>query len=194
MQYLLGSMMFLTALFLILLVLIQRGRGGGLAGAFGGAGGQSAFGTKAGDMFTRITIGTAAVWIVIAALSVLLLNSPELSVLGDGNSSTSLDSGADDTATDGLGTGGLGTGGLGTGGLGTGGLGTGGLGTGGLGTESSGTGTDPGAVPSTEPGATTSEQPDGGAAATSSDVPASDEPAADDPTTTPPSTVPAPGQ
>ncbi|MDP6059564.1 MAG: preprotein translocase subunit SecG, partial [Pirellulaceae bacterium] len=49
-------MMFLTALFLILLVLIQRGRGGGLAGAFGGAGGQSAFGTKAGDMFTRITI------------------------------------------------------------------------------------------------------------------------------------------
>ncbi len=174
MQYLLGSMMFLTALFLILLVLIQRGRGGGLAGAFGGAGGQSAFGTKAGDMFTRITIGTAAVWIVIAALSVLLLNSPELSVLGDGNSSTSLDSGADDTATDGLGTGGLGTGGLGT--------------------ESSGTGTDPGAVPSTEPGATTSEQPDGGAAATSSDVPASDEPAADDPTTTPPSTVPAPGQ
>ena len=179
MQYLLGSMMFLTALFLILLVLIQRGRGGGLAGAFGGAGGQSAFGTKAGDMFTRITIGTAAVWIVIAALSVLLLNSPKLSVLGDGNSSTSLDSGADDTATDGLGTGGLGTGGLGTGGLGT---------------ESSGTGTDPGAVPSTEPGATTSEQPDGGAAATSSDVPASDEPAADDPTTTPPSTVPAPGQ
>ncbi|MDP6466260.1 MAG: preprotein translocase subunit SecG [Pirellulaceae bacterium] len=174
MQYLLGSMMFLTALFLILLVLIQRGRGGGLAGAFGGAGGQSAFGTKAGDMFTRITIGTAAVWIVIAALSVQLLNSPKLSVLGDGNSSTSLDRGADDTATDGLGTDGLGTDGLGTGGLGT---------------ESSGTGTDPGAVPSTEPDATTSEQPDGGAAATSSDVPA-----ADDPTTTPPSTVPAPGQ
>ena len=39
------------SLFLIALVLIQRGRGGGLAGAFGGAGGQSAFGTKAGDVF-----------------------------------------------------------------------------------------------------------------------------------------------
>jgi len=85
-HYLLGIMMFLTALFLILLVLIQRGRGGGLAGAFGGAGGQSAFGTKAGDMFTKITIGTAAVWIVIAAMSVRLLNAPKASVLGDGGS------------------------------------------------------------------------------------------------------------
>ena len=86
MQYLLGIMMFVTALFLILLVLIQRGRGGGLAGAFGGAGGQSAFGTKAGDMFTKITIGTAFVWILIAAMSVRLLNQPKSSVLGDGSS------------------------------------------------------------------------------------------------------------
>ena len=88
MQYLLGIMMFLTALFLILLVLIQRGRGGGLAGAFGGAGGQSAFGTKAGDMFTKITIGTAFVWIVIAAASVRFLNAPKTSVLGDGSEPT----------------------------------------------------------------------------------------------------------
>ena len=47
------------ALFLILLVLVQRGRGGGLAGALGGAGGQSAFGAKAGDTFTKITMWTA---------------------------------------------------------------------------------------------------------------------------------------
>ena len=39
----------LISLFLICLVLIQRGKGGGLAGAFGGMGGSSAFGTKAGD-------------------------------------------------------------------------------------------------------------------------------------------------
>ena len=55
-----GILMFATALFLILLVLVQRGRGGGLSGALGGMGGQSAFGTKAGDLFTRITIGAAA--------------------------------------------------------------------------------------------------------------------------------------
>jgi preprotein translocase subunit SecG len=60
----------LSSLFLILLVLIQQGRGGGLAGAFGGMGGQSAFGTKAGDLFTRITIVVAAVWILLCVATV----------------------------------------------------------------------------------------------------------------------------
>src|SRR5499427_6221345 len=68
---LLNVVLILISLFLILLVLIQRGKGGGLAGAFGGAGGSSAFGTKAGDLFTRITIGTALVWIGIAMLLVV---------------------------------------------------------------------------------------------------------------------------
>ena len=60
-----GLLMCVTSLFLICLVLLQRGRGGGLSGAFGGAGGQSAFGTKAADVFTKFTIGTAAVWIAL---------------------------------------------------------------------------------------------------------------------------------
>lgn len=55
----------IVAIFLILLVLVQRGRGGGLAGALGGMGGSSAFGAKAGDIFTRITIIAAAVWIFL---------------------------------------------------------------------------------------------------------------------------------
>ena len=58
-----------TGLFLMLIILLQRGRGGGLAGAFGGMGGQSAFGTKAGDMFTWITIVTATVWVLLAGIS-----------------------------------------------------------------------------------------------------------------------------
>ncbi len=74
--------MILTALFLILLVLIQRGSGGGLAGAFGGMGGQSAFGTKAGDMFTRITIGVAAFWIVLCIVSLKLMGGG-IEPLGD---------------------------------------------------------------------------------------------------------------
>ena len=65
----------LTGVFLILLVLIQRGRGGGLAGAFGGAGGQSAFGAKSGDVFTRVTIGAAAVWIILCLVSVKILGT-----------------------------------------------------------------------------------------------------------------------
>ena len=72
---LLGVLMFITAVLLILLVLIQRGKGGGLAGAFGGMGGQSAFGTKAGDLFTRITIGVAAVWIILCMIAVGVLSN-----------------------------------------------------------------------------------------------------------------------
>jgi len=33
-------------------------------------GGQSAFGTKAGDTFTRITIGVATFWILLCVVSV----------------------------------------------------------------------------------------------------------------------------
>jgi preprotein translocase subunit SecG len=62
-----------TAIFLVVLVLIQRGKGGGLAGAFGGMGGQSAFGTKAGDLFTKITIGLATFWIVLCMITVKVL-------------------------------------------------------------------------------------------------------------------------
>lgn len=51
------------AVFIILLVLVQRGRGGGLAGALGGPGGSSAFGAKAGDTFTKITIWVVSIWI-----------------------------------------------------------------------------------------------------------------------------------
>lgn len=75
MQYLLMVLLLLTALFLIVLVLIQRGKGGGLAGAFGGMGGQSAFGTKAGDLFTRITIGVAAFWIILCMVTIKLMAS-----------------------------------------------------------------------------------------------------------------------
>jgi preprotein translocase subunit SecG len=59
----------LASVFLIFIVLLQRGRGGGLAGAFGATGGQSAFGTKAGDVFTRITIGVAVVWVALAGIT-----------------------------------------------------------------------------------------------------------------------------
>jgi preprotein translocase subunit SecG len=64
------------AIFLILLVLVQRGRGGGIAGALGGMGGNSAFGTKAGDTFTWITYATAAVWILLAMLTIKTFTDP----------------------------------------------------------------------------------------------------------------------
>lgn len=68
--FLFKAILILLALFLIVLILLQRGRGGGLAGALGGMGGQSAFGSKAGDVFTRVTIVVAAIWIVLCAAAV----------------------------------------------------------------------------------------------------------------------------
>jgi len=65
----------LLSVFLVLVILVQRGRGGGLTGALGGMGGQSAFGTKAGDLFTRITIVVAAIWVVLSMASLKVLNN-----------------------------------------------------------------------------------------------------------------------
>jgi len=87
-------LLFFTALFLILLVLVQRGKGGGLAGAFGGMGGQSAFGTKAGDTFTKITIGVAAFWIVLCVVSILMLSSTSESRLDFGAANPGVEEGA----------------------------------------------------------------------------------------------------
>lgn len=70
----------ILGLFLILVVLLQRGRGGGLAGAFGGAGGQSAFGTKAGDVFTKITIGIAVLWVVTNGVSGMLIRNSQSAI------------------------------------------------------------------------------------------------------------------
>lgn len=64
----------LLSIFLTLLILVQRGRGGGLTGALGGMGGQSAFGTKAGDVFTKITIVTAMLWILLSMGALRLLH------------------------------------------------------------------------------------------------------------------------
>ena len=59
----------MVGVILMFVVLMQRGRGGGLAGAFGGMGGQSAFGTKAGDVFTKITVVIAVLWVILAGAS-----------------------------------------------------------------------------------------------------------------------------
>lgn len=91
-QYFFGFTIFLVSVFMILLILVQRGRGGGLVGALGGPGGQSAFGTKAGDLFTRITIVTAAIWIVLLAAAAYSLKEkdlPETGVVGDAGPSLS---------------------------------------------------------------------------------------------------------
>ncbi len=65
-----NSLVLLGGIILIFLVLIQRGKGGGLAGAFGGVGGSSPFGSRAGDMFMYVTIFVAAAWIFLIMFEV----------------------------------------------------------------------------------------------------------------------------
>lgn len=69
-SYILNVIVIIVSVLLMLIVLIQRGKGGGLAGAFGGAGGSSAFGSRAGDAFTRVTLYLAAVWVLLIMVHV----------------------------------------------------------------------------------------------------------------------------
>lgn len=73
--YVTMSLLMACGVLLIFIILLQRGRGGGLAGALGGAGGQSAFGTKAGDVFTKITVGLAMVWVLFAVINIYAMGS-----------------------------------------------------------------------------------------------------------------------
>lgn len=70
-------LIFILGIVLILLVLIQRGRGGGLAGVLGGAGGSSPFGSRAGDTFTRATLIIAVAWIILNMVQILWLGASQ---------------------------------------------------------------------------------------------------------------------
>lgn len=101
-------LLMLISMLLILVVLLQRGRGGGLAGAFGGLGGQSAFGTKAGDVFTKITIGLVTVWVLLAGISGILArqadpnfkNKDQQTSTEDGDEETSMGASGDEKGSD----------------------------------------------------------------------------------------------
>lgn len=80
--HLLNVVVIILGLLMILIVLIQRGKGGGLVGAFGGAGGSSPFGSRAGDQFTRITLYLAAIWILVIMVQIKVVQSHSASVEG----------------------------------------------------------------------------------------------------------------
>jgi preprotein translocase subunit SecG len=53
---------------LILIILIQKGRGGGLSGAFGGAMASGILGSKTGDFLTWVTIVLVGVFLLLAVV------------------------------------------------------------------------------------------------------------------------------
>ncbi len=69
----------LVALAMVLIILVQRPQGGGLAGAFGGAGGSSTdtvFGGRVGDALTVATVVAFALYLGLA-IALNLLDKPK---------------------------------------------------------------------------------------------------------------------
>lgn len=102
-QYIFGPVLFLLSLFIIAVILLQRGKGGGLTGALGGLGGQSAFGVKAGDTFTRITAVAVLIWIFICALACRWYLPEKLDIKADIGTSSSMGAASPEPKADGLG-------------------------------------------------------------------------------------------
>lgn len=67
---------------LILIILIQKGRGGGLSGAFGGAGAGGILGSKTGDFLTWVTIVLVGVFLTLAVVMAKFYR-PEVSEFGE---------------------------------------------------------------------------------------------------------------
>src|ERR1700742_619178 len=83
--------LFITVcLFLILLILIQKGRGGGLSSAFGGAGGNTAFGSKTGDVLTWATSIVFGVFLLLGVVLNLISNSMNETRYGQPSQTTPL--------------------------------------------------------------------------------------------------------
>ncbi|MFN2387803.1 MAG: preprotein translocase subunit SecG [Thermoanaerobaculia bacterium] len=69
--------------FLILVVLLQQGKGADIAGAFGGGGTQTAFGARgATTLLHKLTTGAFVGFIVLSLLLTVLESRPKSSVIG----------------------------------------------------------------------------------------------------------------
>ena len=69
--FLLGLTFLIICFLLIMAVLLQKGRGGGLGAAFGG-GATSAFGTRTGDVMTWVTIVLTGLFLSLAIVTSLV--------------------------------------------------------------------------------------------------------------------------
>ena len=93
---LLGIVFVLVCLFMMLVILIQKPRGGGLSGAFGGAGSaQAAFGAKTGDVLTWFTVICFTTFLSLAVALTWMINpsdQPDLPAVlpADGNPASPL--------------------------------------------------------------------------------------------------------
>ena len=63
-----AAIFLLSAVALILIILVQKGKGGGLSGAFGGGMASGILGSKTGDFLTWVTIVLVGVFLTLAVV------------------------------------------------------------------------------------------------------------------------------
>lgn len=83
MYYVLLTLHVIACILLILIVLLQAGRGGGLSGAFGMGDNQTLFGTRAGDFLTKATT-TVAIIFMAGSLVLAIISSKRSSSIMKG--------------------------------------------------------------------------------------------------------------
>ena len=65
--YLVATLYVLTCIVLMLVILLQQGKGGDIANAFGGGSSQAVFGARAGaTLLTKLTAGLATAFILLS--------------------------------------------------------------------------------------------------------------------------------
>ena len=73
MYYLVATIYVVVCLVLVLVVLLQQGKGGDIANAFGGGGSQTAFGARSGATVLSRATTVCAVLFMLGALTLALL-------------------------------------------------------------------------------------------------------------------------
>ncbi len=71
-EYLVVFSIVSVCILLIVIILLQKGRGGGLSAALGGGASGSAFGSKTGDVFTWITVTLAGLYLTLNVVGSLV--------------------------------------------------------------------------------------------------------------------------